>query len=531
MAYSDLYSEQRVIGRGNFGTVHLVQSRIDHQLYVAKKILLAGMSAEQLLATKREVAVLKKLNHPHIVQYIENFIEDEHLIIIMEYCDSGDISKKITTARDQRRPITEDVVLHWLLQASLALEFMHENRILHRDIKSSNIFLTSKNTVKLGDFGISRVLEHTNSVALTMVGTPYYMSPEVCASQPYDTKSDVWSLGCVAYELCNLNYPFISANLLGLIVKISNDEPNPLPSCYSKDLRNLINAMLRKAPSERLSMKQVLESDVMTSYILNMELPSEGRPRSEETPRKRMIRLKQEKALSQADFHKIDGRNSVEVAKFARMRHQELIYGSSSDSSSLLKTVEYLRASEPNYKETVKSPSGLTDTCSSSDLPDTSDSFELSNSLASEDFSLSRSGRPEDRPIRASGFYDIEAVIKKSQSAESDSDDEPYEDLQANTVGQTSILSKVSMQELTIPPKFSDDRSQYEVKLAHMRSTCIKALGEENFIKLYEYTRNCIASNVPEESMTKEATRHFGRNGKAMCFLVAKLVFMEDYAW
>mmetsp|Transcript_6443 Transcript_6443/g.11238 ORF Transcript_6443/g.11238 Transcript_6443/m.11238 type:complete len:200 (-) Transcript_6443:1120-1719(-) len=198
------------------------------------------MSAEQLLATKREVAVLKKLNHPHIVQYIENFIEDEHLIIIMEYCDSGDISKKITTARDQRRPITEDVVLHWLLQASLALEFMHENRILHRDIKSSNIFLTSKNTVKLGDFGISRVLEHTNSVALTMVGTPYYMSPEVCASQPYDTKSDVWSLGCVAYELCNLNYPFISANLLGLIVKISNDEPNPLPSCYSKDLRNLI---------------------------------------------------------------------------------------------------------------------------------------------------------------------------------------------------------------------------------------------------------------------------------------------------
>mmetsp|Transcript_6442 Transcript_6442/g.11235 ORF Transcript_6442/g.11235 Transcript_6442/m.11235 type:complete len:88 (-) Transcript_6442:220-483(-) len=87
------------------------------------------------------------------------------------------------------------------------------------------------------------------------------------------------------------------------------------------------------------------------------------------------------------------------------------------------------------------------------------------------------------------------------------------------------------MQELTIPPKFSDDRSQYEVKLAHMRSTCIKALGEENFIKLYEYTRNCIASNVPEESMTKEATRHFGRNGKAMCFLVAKLVFMEDYAW
>lgn len=202
--------------------------------------MLAGMTSDQLRATNREVAVLKKLNHPHIVRYIESFVEDEHLVIIMEYCDAGDISNSVSAARSQSNPLTEEMILHWLLQAALALEYMHVNRVLHRDIKSSNIFLTSKNTVKIGDFGISRVLEHTNSFAMTMVGTPYYMSPEVCASKPYDSKSDVWSLGCVVYELCSFNYPFNSANLLGLIVKISNEEPAPLPSHYSQGLRDLI---------------------------------------------------------------------------------------------------------------------------------------------------------------------------------------------------------------------------------------------------------------------------------------------------
>jgi NIMA (never in mitosis gene a)-related kinase len=245
MAYSELYSELKVVGRGNFGrtysgTVHLVQSNRDHQKYVAKKIMLVGMSPDQLKATFREVAVLEKLKHPHIVRYIESFTQDDHLIIVMEHCDSGDLSKRVTTARDKGEPLTEALILHWLLQCALALEFMHANKVLHRDIKCSNILLTRENTVKLGDFGISRVLEHTNSVALTMVGTPYYMSPEVCESQPYNAKSDVWSLGCLAYELCFLNYPFTSANLLGLIVKISKEEPAGLPEHYSIELRRLI---------------------------------------------------------------------------------------------------------------------------------------------------------------------------------------------------------------------------------------------------------------------------------------------------
>lgn len=113
----------------------------------------------------------------------------------------------------------------------MALNYIHENRILHRDIKSSNIFVTSNGYVKIGDFGISRVLEHTYDSANTVVGTPYYMryqnlymvSPEVCENKPYTFKSDVWALGCVLYELCTLKHAFDANNLLGLVYKIVKD--------------------------------------------------------------------------------------------------------------------------------------------------------------------------------------------------------------------------------------------------------------------------------------------------------------------
>ena len=103
---------------------------------------------------------------------------------------------------------TEDEIMHWFVQICLALKYIHGLRILHRDIKASNIFLTGTNCIKLGDFGISKVLQGTLEAAMTVVGTPYYMSPEVYQGKPYTLKSDVWSLGCLLYELCTFEVIF-----------------------------------------------------------------------------------------------------------------------------------------------------------------------------------------------------------------------------------------------------------------------------------------------------------------------------------
>jgi len=122
----------------------------------------------------------------------------------MEFCECGDLASAIKDWKKEGGTFSEEEILNWFIQICIALEYIHGRKILHWDIKSQNIFLTSNGTVKLGDFGISKLLETTNEAAMTVVGTPYYMSPEVCENKPYTFKSDVWALGCVLYELCTL---------------------------------------------------------------------------------------------------------------------------------------------------------------------------------------------------------------------------------------------------------------------------------------------------------------------------------------
>lgn len=133
----------------------------------------------------------------------------------------------------------------------MALDNIHTRKILHRDLKSQNIFLTKNNFVKLGDFGISKVLENTSAMAATVQGTPYYMSPEVCQNKPYSYQSDIWALGCILYELCALKHAFHSENLLGLVYKIVQEEPDPLPDTFSSEMQDLVTLLLNKDNTQR----------------------------------------------------------------------------------------------------------------------------------------------------------------------------------------------------------------------------------------------------------------------------------------
>ncbi len=157
--------------------------------------------------------------------------------------------------------------MNWFVQLCLSLEYVHSRKILHRDLKTQNIFLTKNNTTKLGDFGISKVLESTTDHAMTVQGTPYYMSPEVCQNLPYTYQSDIWALGCILYELCTLKHAFHAENLLGLVFKIVQDQHEPITEEYSDDLKDLINLLLTKDFKARPRIIDIINRPFVKSHM------------------------------------------------------------------------------------------------------------------------------------------------------------------------------------------------------------------------------------------------------------------------
>nr|KAF6401878.1 NIMA related kinase 1 [Rousettus aegyptiacus] len=204
----DKYVRLQKIGEGSFGKAILVKSTEDGKQYVIKEINISRMSNKEREESRREVAVLANMKHPNIVQYRESFEENGSLYIVMDYCEGGDLFKRINAQKGIL--FQEDQILDWFVQICLALKHVHDRKILHRDIKSQNIFLTKDGTIQLGDFGIARVLNSTVELARTCIGTPYYLSPEICENKPYNNKSDIWALGCVLYEMCTLKHALIA---------------------------------------------------------------------------------------------------------------------------------------------------------------------------------------------------------------------------------------------------------------------------------------------------------------------------------
>jgi NIMA (never in mitosis gene a)-related kinase 1/4/5 len=147
------------------------------------------------------------------------------------------------------------------------MKYVHDRKILHRDLKTQNIFLTANGDIKIGDFGIARVLQDTYDCAQTAIGTPYYLSPEICQEKPYNQKSDIWSLGCILYELVTLKHAFDANSMKGLVLKILRGSYPSIPTTYSQELRDLISEMLTRDPAKRPSVKKILEKDFLSSRI------------------------------------------------------------------------------------------------------------------------------------------------------------------------------------------------------------------------------------------------------------------------
>lgn len=253
------------IGEGSFGKAILVKSIEDGRQYVIKEINISRMSNKEREESRREVAVLANMKHPNIVQYRESFEENGSLYIVMDYCEGGDLFKRINAQKGIL--FQEDQILDWFVQICLALKHVHDRKILHRDIKSQNIFLTKDGTVQLGDFGIARVLNSTVELARTCIGTPYYLSPEICENKPYNNKSDIWALGCVLYEMCTLKHAFEAGNMKNLVLKIISGSFPPVSLHYSYDLRSLLSQLFKRNPRDRPSVNSILEKGFIAKRI------------------------------------------------------------------------------------------------------------------------------------------------------------------------------------------------------------------------------------------------------------------------
>ena len=257
------YEILSLIGKGNFGCISKILRKSDNKILVWKEMDYGHMTEKEKQNIVSEVNILRELRHPNIVRYYDRIIDKKNtkIYIIMEYCEGGDISQLIKKYKKTKEFLPEEVIWKIFIQLLLALYECHthkEGKILHRDIKPSNVFLDSESNVKLGDFGLSRMLSNESIFAYSHVGTPYYMSPEQIEEMKYDDKSDIWSLGCFLYELTTFHPPFDATNQLALALKIKAGKVNPINSNYSKDLSDVIMWMLRVNQNQRPNCEELI---------------------------------------------------------------------------------------------------------------------------------------------------------------------------------------------------------------------------------------------------------------------------------
>jgi NIMA (never in mitosis gene a)-related kinase len=177
----------------------------------------------------------------------------------MEYCDGGDLANYLNIQMKTGRNLTEEKIWKFFIQISLGLLYIHNKKILHRDLKTLNIFLTKDDKVRIGDLGVAKVLSQTD-FARTFVGTPYYLSPEICEEKPYNEKSDVWALGCILYEMATFKHPFNASNQGALILKILKGKYEPITNKeFSTDLKKMIDILLEKNYYKRPSMSEIVK--------------------------------------------------------------------------------------------------------------------------------------------------------------------------------------------------------------------------------------------------------------------------------
>jgi len=260
-----------LLGEGAYSSVYKVMRLADKQIYALKKVKLPSLSDKERANALNEVRLLASIKHSNIVDYNEAFYDDRtrSLCIVTEFADGGDLFQQVVKCQKERSHIREPDAWRFLSGMCSGLRTLHNMKVLHRDLKSANIFLStpdgeSGQIAKLGDFNVSKVAKR--GLCMTQTGTPYYASPEVWRDMPYDGKSDMWSLGCVIYEMLALKPPFCAKDMEGLYKKVLRGQYPRIPAHFSHDISEVVGALLQVNPKHRPSVEQLQQMPAMRRH-------------------------------------------------------------------------------------------------------------------------------------------------------------------------------------------------------------------------------------------------------------------------
>ena len=244
----------RRLGQGQFGVADLVRDRRGEN-FCLKQVPVRTADEPAKAEVMREVELMKMSVHANVIVLHDSWFDRNRLFILMEYCVNSSVDVLIAEYASRKVFFTEDKVVSFVTELSSALHFLHDDlKVMHRDLKPGNVFMDRIGTLKIGDFGLSKCL-HGDVYCASFVGTPLYMSPEQCKGESYSFRTDVWALGCIAYEFMALTSPWVrGANTYPALVKnIISASPDfhRLTTRYSDVLVNSTRWMLQKKPSRR----------------------------------------------------------------------------------------------------------------------------------------------------------------------------------------------------------------------------------------------------------------------------------------
>lgn len=256
------------IGEGGFGIVYLVESTNDQKKYALKQIEYENIPIKDKERIIQEIEIIRMCSHDNIIKIYGLSKSNTSLNILMEYADNGDLFNYIE--KYINHPIPEQDIINIFVQVCMAVKYIHDRKIIHRDIKPENIFLCKNGMVKLGDFGFARLLDSTISKVNSGVGTPYYISPEICNGNPYSAPSDIWSLGCVLYVMCKRKLPFYGESIPEIMNKIKCCKVTPISNIYSPDIKNLIKSIFQIDPRKRPTINQILSLPIFRYKMMEL---------------------------------------------------------------------------------------------------------------------------------------------------------------------------------------------------------------------------------------------------------------------